>query len=260
MGRTQRHARDRLDIRMPEALRIDHLGDRAVVLTLTDRPSPEAARRAADLAARLDRMAEAAGIKGLLGMAPAFGSVTVRFDPVCIDLDRLLVLAEAAAAEAIDTGAGRHVVLPACFEGDLAPDLDHVARATNLSAHAVIAAMTGRDLVVLGLGFAPGFAYLGPTDTTLHLPRRDNPRGRVPRGSVAIARDMAAIYPMATPGGWHLLGHCPVPLFVAGRTPPALLSTGDTVRLAPVDRACHADLQARAEAGVDPEALLGGSA
>jgi len=60
------------------------------------------------------------------------------------------------------------------------------------------------------------------------------PRVRVPAGSVAIATGLTAIYPWESPGGWHLLGRCPVPLFDARRAAPSLLAAGDTVRFNPV--------------------------
>jgi KipI family sensor histidine kinase inhibitor len=80
------------------------------------------------------------------------------------------------------------------------------------------------------LGFAPGFAYLGPLPPQLVTPRRSTPRPRVPPGSVAIAGSQTGIYPLATPGGWHLLGRTDAPLWDPQRDPPALLRPGQFVR------------------------------
>jgi KipI family sensor histidine kinase inhibitor len=84
------------------------------------------------------------------------------------------------------------------------------------------------------LGFAPGFAYLGELDPSLELPRRQSPRTRVPPGSVAIAGLQTAVYPLATPGGWHLIGTTSLRLFDPASEPPALLRVGDRVRFVPV--------------------------
>jgi KipI family sensor histidine kinase inhibitor len=84
------------------------------------------------------------------------------------------------------------------------------------------------------LGFAPGFAYLGPLPEALRLPRREQPRPRVPVGAVAIAGSQTAIYPVATPGGWHLIGRTDAVVWDARRTEPALLLAGDAVRFEPV--------------------------
>jgi KipI family sensor histidine kinase inhibitor len=80
------------------------------------------------------------------------------------------------------------------------------------------------------LGFAPGFPYLLGLPPQLHLPRRAEPRLRVPAGSVAIGGAQTGIYPNELPGGWHLIGRTPLRLFDAMSPSPSLLSPGDAVR------------------------------
>ncbi len=89
------------------------------------------------------------------------------------------------------------------YDGD---DLEDVAARLGLTVDAVIDRHSGRVYEVLHLGFLPGFAYLGPLDDALVLPRRASPRAKVPAGSVAIAGARTGIYPLASPGGWHILG------------------------------------------------------
>jgi KipI family sensor histidine kinase inhibitor len=83
---------------------------------------------------------------------------------------------------------------------------------------------------VFVIGFVPGFAYLGPLDQRLVLPRRESPRKRVPAGSVAIAESQTGVYPSETPGGWHLIGRTGVKLFDSLRDPPSMFAVGDRVR------------------------------
>ena len=90
-----------------------------------------------------------------------------------------------------------------------------------------------RTYRVLFLGFVPGFGYLGPLDPALALPRRAEPRRRVPAGSVAIAGEQTAVYPVETPGGWHLIGRTDAVLFDPDREVPNLLAPGDRVRFDP---------------------------
>ena len=92
-----------------------------------------------------------------------------------------------------------------------------------------MAAALGTDRVH-AIGFAPGFAYLGGLPERLHTPRRATPRVGVPAGTVGIGGAQTGVYPLATPGGWNLIGRTPLRLFDAGRTEPALLRTGDRVR------------------------------
>jgi len=119
-------------------------------------------------------------------------------------------------------------VLPVDFDGE---DLDEVARRSGSSTDQVVAWMTGVDLRVAFIGFAPGFPYLtGLPPELAALPRRDAPRTSVPAGSVAIGGGFASVYPRASPGGWQLLGRTDVPLFDPDAPPYALVRPGDRVR------------------------------
>ncbi len=126
------------------------------------------------------------------------------------------------------------VEIPVCYGGALGEDLETLARSRGLSAEAVVAIHSGVTYHVHMLGFVPGFAYLGGLDERLATPRRATPRPRVPAGSVAIADGQTAIYPLETPGGWHLIGRTPLQLFRADASPPSLLNAGDTVRFVPI--------------------------
>lgn len=94
----------------------------------------------------------------------------------------------------------------------------------------VIARHSKRSYRAYACGFQPGFAYLGDLDEALVLPRRASPRLRVPPGSVAIAGMQTAVYPLQTPGGWHIIGSTSLRMFDATRDPPALIRPGDVVR------------------------------
>jgi KipI family sensor histidine kinase inhibitor len=120
------------------------------------------------------------------------------------------------------------------YGGHDGPDLERIAAAAGLTRERVIELHAGAEYTVAALGFAPGFAYLDSLPTELRVPRRDSPRPRVPAGSVAIAGGQTAIYPHATPGGWHLIGRTDACLFDPKRTPPNLFSPGDRVRFVPL--------------------------
>ena len=133
--------------------------------------------------------------------------------------------------------AGREVVFPACYDPSMAPDLEEVAAATGLTTAEVVQLHSARPYTAEVVGFMPGFAYLGGLDPRLKLDRRTVPRPRVPEGGIAIAGLQSAIYPSPTAGGWHLIGRCPLRLFDPGRSPPALMTEGDTIRFEPIDKA-----------------------
>jgi inhibitor of KinA len=121
-----------------------------------------------------------------------------------------------------------------CYGGAFGEDMEALALTRGLSIDQVVAIHSGTTYHVHMLGFVPGFAYLGGLDERLATPRRDTPRPRVPAGSVAIAGGQTAVYPLETPGGWHIIGRTPLRLFRPDAAPPSLLNAGDTVRFVPI--------------------------
>jgi len=215
--------------------RVTSLGDTAFNIEYGD--DPDAGARVAALAAAA-RAAQSRGeLAGLVELVPTFRSLQILYDPLTTcraEIESALLRLEASATQG-EPPPARLWRLPVCYHEPFAPDLAALAAASGLSVEAVIARHAAPDYVVRMLGFLPGFAYLTGLDPALCLPRRADPRPRVPAGSVAIADTMAAVYPSDSPGGWHLLGRCPLPLFDPALSPPALLTAGDRVRFEPID-------------------------
>ena len=201
------------------------LGDSAITLTLGIGISEELN----DLVVAESRRIVAAKIPGVHDVVPAYASLTVHYDPDRIGfLDLQSRLGEMPAAVHEATSAkGDTIMIPVRYDGE---DLSDVARSLNLDVAEVIQIHMAREYRVFVIGFVPGFAYLGPLDPRLVVPRRDTPRKRVPAGSVAIAEAQTGIYPSETPGGWHLIGRTEMRMFDVERAKPALLSVGDRVR------------------------------
>ena len=186
---------------------------------------------------------------------PAYASLALRFNPLTWLGDarisaheRLRAAVRAALHETNDTPPKpREVIIPVCYGGDGGPDLAAVAAFCRLDASAVIARHIAPTYRVAMLGFAPGFPYLLGLDPQLAMPRRADPRQRVPVGSVAIGGSQTGIYPEALPGGWQLIGRTPLRLFDVQAEPPSLLLSGDQVRFRAIDEATYGQL-----AKVDP--------
>jgi KipI family sensor histidine kinase inhibitor len=202
------------------------LGDSAVTITFGTERSPELLERIHATA----RALEAARIPHVAEVVPAYLALTVFYDALDVSYDdiakTLLASCELSSLPRNEDKPRNHVIRVE-YDG---PDLDAVAAATLLSTSEVIARHTAREYTVDLLGFVPGFAYLSELDPLLHLPRRPEPRPRVPAGSVAIAASQTGVYPLDTPGGWHIIGHTDTAMFDPARDPPALLRAGDTVR------------------------------
>jgi len=128
----------------------------------------------------------------------------------------------------------RMVEVPVCYGEEFGPDLKEVAETHGLKPAQVIELHSSETYHAYFLGFAPGFAYLGDVPAAIATLRLSSPRKKVPVGSVGIAGRQTAVYPMATPGGWRLLGRTPLRVFRADRKPMGLISTGDRVRFRPI--------------------------
>ncbi|TDD64903.1 allophanate hydrolase subunit 1 [Jiangella aurantiaca] len=164
---------------------------------------------------------------GLVDVVPAAETLLIMFDPGVTSVERLTDYLARLPDERLTADETPLVEIPVRYDG---PDLDAVAEATGLSADEVVRRHAGTTYTVAFTGFAPGFAYLTGLDPRLALPRRENPRTRVPAGSVAIADRYSGVYPRSGPGGWHLLGHTDAVLWDLDRTPPAALVPGTRVR------------------------------
>jgi inhibitor of KinA len=178
------------------------------------------------------RAFEQAGMPGVHDVVPAYHTVAVHFDPGMVDrpvlqedLGRL-----AASATAVDVREPRVVEIPVQYGGDEGPDLASVAGFAGCTEQDVVRLHTASTYQVYMLGFLPGFAYLGPVDPKIAMPRLQNPRLKVPRGSVGIAGAQTGIYPCETPGGWRIVGRTEMPLFDPGAARPSALRAGDRVR------------------------------
>lgn len=222
-------------------IRLEPAGCEALLLVLTEQPEADSPLRIAALA---DRIHVELGPL-LVDLVPGWNSLLVHYDLLRTDhlalSRRLLPLIEAWRSETHTPRAGRLHELPIWYAGE---DLPEVARACGLDQAAVIELHSAVEYRVGAIGFAPGFAYLGELDARLALPRRASPRTRVPAGSLAIAERQTAVYPQASPGGWHLIGRCPRRLFDAAAEPPCPLAVGDRVRFFAIDEATF-----RAEGG-----------
>lgn len=173
----------------------------------------------------------AARLPGVVDVVPAARTVLVILaDPASRDTARArlsaLNVAASAAAALRPPAAAPEVLIDVVYDG---PDLPEVARLTGLSPRQIIAAHTGRQWRVGFGGFAPGFGYLVGGDPRLTVPRRADPRIRVPAGAVGLAGEFSGIYPRESPGGWQLIGRTEAVLWDLHRDPPALLTPGTWV-------------------------------
>jgi len=214
-------------------MRIRECGDSMLLVEFESAIDPIVNERVIALAARLrDRRA-----RGIRDVAPGYCTVGVHFDPLQTDLG---ALEQAIADEAEVLGALENlpprtpIEIGVSYGGEAGPDLDAVAGHAGCTPADVIERHAARTYRVYMLGFVPGFAYMGRVDTSIAAPRHRVPRERVPAGSVGIAGEQTGVYPVASPGGWQLIGRTSSVMFDPARTRPSLLAPGDLVRFVPL--------------------------
>lgn len=204
------------------------LGETAVVLELEPPVTLATQKRIWRLTQRLGEIPE------VVEAIPGMNNITVVLrNPHSVALDAIERLQRWwEESEALEPES-RYIEIPVVYGTAAGPDLGEVARHAGLTEKQVVELHSSIDYVVWFLGFQPGFPYLGGLPEQLATPRRDEPRLQVPAGSVGIGGAQTGIYPLATPGGWQLIGHTPLPLFDPDRNEPVLLRPGDTVRFIP---------------------------
>lgn len=127
--------------------------------------------------------------------------------------------------------------LPVCYDLDFGIDLTEVSDTLGLTVPEIIALHTKNTYTIFGIGFLPGFTYLGGLDPSLEIPRKKSPRLKVEKGSVGIAAKQTGIYPQESPGGWNIIGNCSIPIFDVTKEPPCFFKVGDQIQFYAISRA-----------------------
>lgn len=175
----------------------------------------------------------------IIDLLPSYASVLILFNPLTTDHFRVKAQLQHCLKH-LQSGnihSGKQVELPVYYSEQSGPDLALIAESKGISIADVIQRHQAISYRVYAIGFAPGFAYLGEVDPLLQMPRLATPRAKVPRGAVAIADRQTAVYPAESPGGWNLIGLCPVAMFNPDASPAMPVAVGDEVRFVAIDKA-----------------------
>lgn len=180
----------------------------------------------------------------LIDLIPAYHSIVVIFDGWRCDHQqaRQAILNAYYQCDFSTLSSTPTLTLPVLYNAATGPDLERLAQLHGLSTASLIEQHCAQTYQVFALGFAPGFAYLGHLPAHLSTPRLRTPRRAVPAGSVAIADRQTAVYPAESPGGWNIIGRCPLPLFDPQQTPATPFEVGGTVKFEAIDQQTFLDL------------------
>ena len=178
-------------------------------------------------------------LKGIVELVPTYGSLLVVYDQLTVGyaglIEQLKILAE--GLEGVEIPDREVVEIPVVYGGEYGPDLGIVAQLNSLSEDEVIKRHSEAEYPIYMLGFVAGFPYLGGMDKSIAAPRKQNPRLKIPAGSVGIAGQQTGIYSVESPGGWQIIGRTPLKLYDADREKPILLRAGQSIRFKPITEA-----------------------
>ncbi|WP_293946741.1 MULTISPECIES: 5-oxoprolinase subunit PxpB [unclassified Sphingobacterium] len=216
-------------ITLPNSIGHYPLGDQGLVLSFADTISLDVNVQIRQIATCLDSWLQ----PGIIEYVPAYTTITIYYDPLLTSYNDLLSALQPIVRDIAENQEYKRVKkeIPIYYNGE---DLAYVAQYHGLSEQEVVRIHSEGEYLVYMLGFVPGFPYLGGMDSRIATPRKEVPRLKIEAGAVGIAGQQTGVYPIATPGGWQIIGHTPLQLFDITQENPSLLEAGDRVAFIPI--------------------------
>ena len=222
-------------------------GDCTVCVEFGNEISPEINRRIRAFKIALEKEA----VDGVVETIPTYRSLSVVYRPEVIRFGELTKKFDAVleTMDSIQIPPPSVIEIPVLYGGDMGPDLEFVADHNHKTPEEVVRIHTSGEYLIYMLGFIAGFPYLGGMSREIAAPRLKSPRVKIDGGSVGIAGEQTGIYPVASPGGWQLIGRTPLKLYDADREKPVLLEAGQYIKFRAVDEAEYEAIEKQVETG-----------
>ena len=222
-------------------------GDSAVCVEFGNEISPEINKKI-----RAFKIAvEKSDIPGIVETVPTYRSLLVHYHPEVIgfkalteEFDKLM-----GSLSSIPIPPPTVIEIPVLYGGEMGPDIENVAEHNHKTVEEVIKIHTSEEYLIYMIGFIAGFPYLGGMSKEIATPRLKSPRVKIEGGSVGIAGEQTGIYPVASPGGWQLIGRTPLKLYDADREKPVLLEAGQYIKFCAVTEEEYKKIEKEVEDG-----------
>jgi inhibitor of KinA len=171
----------------------------------------------------------------IIDLVPAYASIGIFYDPQSLKIEEILYALELEMdPKSIEKTQQQIHKIPVCYDLEFGLDIQKMCDYKGISYEKLIELHTSPVYRIYFTGFLPGFLYMGGLNESLYMDRRSEPRLRIAAGSVGIGGTQTGIYPLDSPGGWNIIGRCPVKLFDIGRTEPCRFSGGMDVQFSAI--------------------------
>lgn len=190
-------------------------------------------------------------IKSIIHINTAYCSILIIYESTIDKINDEISLLKAQYSNRVSLSkpAFTQWRIPVCYHDDFALDLEEISANINRSKLDIIRLHSETIYTVFFIGFLPGFLYLGGLDKRLYFPRKKSPRAHIKKGAVGIGGFQTGIYPNASPGGWNIIGNCPLNLFNSKAKRPCFVSSGDRIQFYPVDIEEYQAIRAKVNKG-----------
>ncbi len=175
---------------------------------------------------------------GFIDIIPSYTSILIHYDLNCFASKTIIEFLKQNLSLKIDTKKeeGRLVEIPIYYGAEVGFDLDRISKLSKLGINEVINLHSSTIYSVYTIGFLPGFAYLGEVNKKIATSRLESPRVKIPKGSLGIADNQSAVYPVESPGGWNIIGRTYLDMFDKNLDGFSYLSVGDRVKFKPIEK------------------------
>lgn len=224
-----------------ESIRYLNSGDQFLTIEIGDEMSLNANFKVIGI----DKAIKKAQIEGVIETLPGWRSMLLHYDSIRIRTADLIKEIKKAVQQVpeITEVPSRLIELPVKYKGRWGPDMEFIAQQHGLTEDEVVRIHTETIHWVGMVGFTPGSPQLMQLNPSrlLTVPKYTSPRLYTPQGTIALGGSLTAIYPVVSPGGFQMMGLCPVPVYdrfqtlEAFETSPVLLRIGDRIRFVSVD-------------------------
>jgi len=189
-------------------------------------------------------------IKEIVEVITAYNSILIYYGHTIENVYSKVLVLKTIYGRQNTISASKHKLwkIPVCYDDEVAPDLNSFADQKSLHIDELISLHTAPLYRVYFLGFLPGFCYLGGLDDRLAIPRKTTPRRKVQKGAVAIGGNQTGIYPVDSPGGWYIIGSCPLDFFDPTIDPPCVFSSGDYIQFISIKVFEYTDIKSKVAA------------